>query len=732
MLVVEDLNNQATAPLNTNYAPPSYHGPGSSWTRDNLGDIFGVTLDDSGNIYVTGTTAYNFDVYPTNNAMGIYKIDGGTGAITLFKTLPQSPATNPGAGLGNIAYDCTHKNFYVSDIDDGLIYRLDLAGNTLSTWDHGLNLPTASPPSAAFPDDPMMVFTQLGRRIWGLQAHDGRLYYAVWWEDQGRPDPVHANEVWSIALSSSGNFVPGTDRLEISGPPIEGIYSSPVSDITFGPTGTMLIAERTMTGDSSVFAHSSRALEYMLSGGIWIPTSHVFTVGEPSLVPTSSAGGVDYDFGAGGRVWVTGDALHYPPFHSDYIYGLQGLPASGGSIVNSILIDLNGVVTSDNKTQIGDVELPCPDCEINGTVVTPSQPGGPYTYQFTVTNHSTVAASNIVILPVSGVTSITPQTIHLSPALLPGQTSPTFTLSLNGAQPGVQACFNIALVATDGTKCCSRQLCVPIPDCFEVLSQSVKCLPNGQVQLTVTIKNLEAYTLYHAAVLPSNPTKTATPSFFTLGTPVPPFGTTTISTVISPFVSGETVFYTLTIHSANLEICCSRDLSFTAICKRMIKTATSRLTHGDFGSFDIDMPLTGTSGVEDRDGAGNYLAVFMFDDAVTSGEATVVSGTAMAGIPTFSGSEMRVPLTGVTDQQNVTVEVSNVDGEEGTDDVVFGFLIGDANGDRTVNNTDSGQVKAANGQLVTASNFRDDINLSGRVDKTDRTAVTTRKGHRLP
>ncbi|MGI8957949.1 MAG: hypothetical protein ACR2II_13700 [Chthoniobacterales bacterium] len=734
VLVVEDLKNQATAPLNTNYAPPAYHGPLAplSWSRDKLGDIFGVTLDDTGNIYVTATTAYTTDVYPTatNSAMNIYKVASGSGAITLFKTLPQSPATLPGAGLGNIAYDCTHKNFYVSNIDDGIIYRLDLAGNTLSTWNHGVNLPTAQPPSAAIPDDPMTPFTALGRRIWGLQAHEGRLYYAVWWEDQSRPDPAHANEIWSIALSSSGAFVLGTDRLEISVPPIDNIYSSPVSDISFGPTGTMLLAERSMYGDSTPSAHVSRALEYMLSGTSWIPTGNVFNIGEPAIATTSSAGGVDYDFGAGGRVWVTGDALHYA--FNDYIYGLQGLPASGGSILNSILIDINGDVSTPNKTQIGDVEIPCPDCEINGTVVTPSMPGAPYTYQFTVTNHSNQSASTIVILPVSGVTSITPQTILLSPPLLPGQTSQTFTLTLNGAQPGVQACFNIALVATDGSTCCSRQLCVPIPECFEVLSQVVKCLPNGQVQLTVTLKNLEAYTLYYAAVVPSNPSKTATPAFFTLPTPVPPFGTTTITTVISPVASGETVFYTLTIHSANLEICCSRNLSFTSNCKRIIIGASSSLTHGAAGSFDVEMPLTGTSGVEDRNGSGNYLAVFTFDDPVTSGDATIVSGTATAGVPTFSGNEMRVPLTEVADQQNVTIEVSNVGGDGGFDDVVFGFLIGDANADRTVKNTDVNQIKAANGQLVTGSNFRDDINLSGRVDKPDSKAASANKNHSIP
>ena len=136
--------------------------------------------------------------------------------------------------------------------------------------------------------------------------------------------------------------------------------------------------------------------------------------------------------------------------------------------------------------------------------------------------------------------------------------------------------------------------------------------------------------------------------------------------------------------------------------------------------------------MEDRDGSGNYLAVFTFDDAVTSGEATIVRGTATAGTPTFSGNEMQVPLSGVADQQNVTIEVSNVDGDGGSDDVVFGFLIGDVNGDRRVNNTDVNQVKADKGQLVTGSNFRDDINLSGRVDKPDKNAVSANRNHRIP
>ena len=135
-----------------------------------------------------------------------------------------------------------------------------------------------------------------------------------------------------------------------------GMYSNPVADINFGPTGNLLLAERSMGDLTNPGAHQSRGLEYVRSGPAWIPSPHVFKVSELSS-PGSAAGGVDQDFGPGGRVWFSGDALH---LSVDLIYGLQGLPALGGDITNSILIDLNGNISEFNKTQIGDVALSCP------------------------------------------------------------------------------------------------------------------------------------------------------------------------------------------------------------------------------------------------------------------------------------------------------------------------------------------------------------------------------------
>jgi hypothetical protein len=161
-------------------------------------------------------------------------------------------------------------------------------------------------------------------------------------------------------------------------------------------------------------------------------------------------------------------------------------------------------------------------------------------------------------------------------------------------------------------------------------------------------------------------------------------------------------------------------------------SAASRLTHGAAGTFDIAMPLTGTSGVEDRSAAGSFLAVFTFDAPVTSANAAVVGGTATAGTPTFSGNEMRVPLTSVADIQIVTIEISNVNGGGGTADVNFGFLIGDVNANRTVDRPDLTQIQTDRNQIVNGSNFRDDINLSGVVDRPDQSAVQANRGHSIP
>src|SRR5438093_242554 len=161
-------------------------------------------------------------------------------------------------------------------------------------------------------------------------------------------------------------------------------------------------------------------------------------------------------------------------------------------------------------------------------------------------------------------------------------------------------------------------------------------------------------------------------------------------------------------------------------------TAASRLTHAGAGTFDVSMPLSGISGVEDRS-SGTYNAVFTFNGAVTSGQVTVLSGTATVGAILFSGNTMTAQLTSVTSAEVVTLRVQNINGDgQQHGDVPFGFLTADVNGNRIVDRPDLQQLQADRGQPVTASNFRDDINLSGIVDRPDVQSVHTNRGHSIP
>jgi hypothetical protein len=360
----------------------------------------------------------------------IYKLPNVSGVPVPFALLPQGPM---GEGIGNLDYDCGHQSLYASDFNDGKIYRVDATGTRQpNAWDHGVNLPSALPVSrsAITGFDGSSSYAALGRRVWAVRVYKNRLYYSVWSQDWSRtvlpvrPHGSSPTEIWSVALAANGDPFPPA-RLEITLPPFSTAlpYTNPVSDISFGPLGTMLVAERTMTGNNSSYAHCSRVLEYSFNGTTWmLPNPLAYQIGVVAYTPdppANSAGGVAFDFGPGGRVWTTGDAIHFGP---DYIYGLQGLPAGGGDVTTSILIDLDDNVNNSyrNKSQIGDVRVPCLDCAsavvapvITGpqsTCVSPShysvapQPG--VTYSWTVTGGTpTTGAGTSIDVTWSGSTA---------------------------------------------------------------------------------------------------------------------------------------------------------------------------------------------------------------------------------------------------------------------------------------------------------------------------------------
>jgi hypothetical protein len=186
----------------------------------------------------------------------------------------------------------------------------------------------------------------------------------------------------------------------------------------------------------------------------------------------------------------------------------------------------------------------------------------------------------------------------------------------------------------------------------------------------------------------------------------------------------------------------AKDTSFilrTQTPALVLTAAVSRKTHGAAGDFDVDLPLSGTPGVECRSGGatGDHMLVVTFTNTVVSGNATVSSGMgSVAGTPVFSNNTMTINLTGVANAQTVTVTLSNV-----TDTFLqvlpdtalsASFLLGDVNANGAVNASDVSQSKSRTGQPVDATNFRADVNANGVINATDVAVIKSNIGTGLP
>lgn len=88
-------------------------------------------------------------------------------------------------------------------------------------------------------------------------------------------------------------------------------------------------------------------------------------------------------------------------------------------------------------------------------------------------------------------------------------------------------------------------------------------------------------------------------------------------------------------------------------------------------------------------------------------------------------------LTRVTAASVVTLRAENVDVDGMTGGVPFGFLPGDVDGDRTVDQPGATQIKSDRNQAVTDVNLRDDIDLSGVIDNPEYKAVMANQRHRI-
>jgi hypothetical protein len=168
---------------------------------------------------------------------------------------------------------------------------------------------------------------------------------------------------------------------------------------------------------------------------------------------------------------------------------------------------------------------------------------------------------------------------------------------------------------------------------------------------------------------------------------------------------------------------------FNPVAAPVFQSAVSRRSHGAAGTFNLPLSTVAAPAInhnpttEPRQGPFQTI-VFTFDKPVNGATVTVTEGTATAVAPTFSGNDVIVSLTGVNNQQYVTVALTNVastdGGVGGTGSVRVGFLAGDVNQSRVVSIADLGLVNAQLSQVVTAANFLKDVNASGTLTVADK------------
>ena len=97
---------------------------------------------------------------------------------------------------------------------------------------------------------------------------------------------------------------------------------------------------------------------------------------------------------------------------------------------------------------------------------------------------------------------------------------------------------------------------------------------------------------------------------------------------------------------------------------------------------------------------------------------------------------MTVNLTGVTNAQTTTVSLDNVTDSSSqvlpTTAIAVSFLVGDTSGNGSVNASDVSQTKLQSGQVVTATNFREDVTVNGSINASDVSLVKSDSGTALP
>lgn len=360
----------------------------SSWLVDSTGHLFGIAIDSSGNIYLGAGGIYNPPILKGSAGWGgIYKVNAVDWLLTKF-IISDSIITyqnnniipNTTWGLGDLTYNGWHDQLFFSNLEDGKIYRSDLNGTILSTYDYGS--PDASNEMYAFPNE--MIY---GLTVNGPSANNVRLYFAVI-KDSNFVYPNFTastySEIWSIGLDPATGDFTGQAVYEFSSfySGLAGSGTSAiVTDMCSTYDGDIIVAQRSIVAINFPYAHESLIQKFIKNGnGTWQSAQNIH-VGTYSGY--DAAGGIDIGYKQNSDsslqceeyIWATADALVYD--FVNYVYGAAAIPIAGNSNTigapdycgtTSIIIDHNNSLTDIPKTGLGDIEIYRKYCE-DSTVI---------------------------------------------------------------------------------------------------------------------------------------------------------------------------------------------------------------------------------------------------------------------------------------------------------------------------------------------------------------------------
>lgn len=584
VLRLVSIGDQSSAPLvgsGSLWSPQEYSHP--SWNLSTLGSIFGVAFDGQGNIFVAHSVAYSNDlvgslgVSSAGDGRGaIYRINGATGVPSLFRTLPQ--ASGAAVGLGNLDFDCGRDCLFATDFEDGRIYSINATTGAISAFDHqtgaveaesaiGNGAAIAEGPNPGGASSEPAGFAGYGNVPYAVKVAGDRVYYSVW-QSYGSAQTIH-----SVQIDFNGFFVSGTSRLELSipyapGHPYQNI-NCPIADISFDANCCMLIAERSMSSESSPTAHNSRAWRACFNDASASWNAVRYDIGSilSPLQPDwqNSSGGIDYVDGSNGeQAWLTGD--FFSQGSSGSYYGISGIPLveSNGSQLDTFAgpgINMTSIKTAQGSLDITCLvaDAPCKFATEDIDCVPTANGGMNFLWTVTITNGSNSSPANLLIL---GDPIFAPNNVMvLNPPLGPSE-SMTLNIPISGANPGDTFCFTATLAASFIDECCTEEICLTLPECrcfdYDVEVNAITGSTGFTVNLTMVNITQPAFNGEWVTVaVPSIYPATVSPSLINiLTTPYGASVSTGAITVSTALPAGSLITLIVGLHSQSFHPCC--------------------------------------------------------------------------------------------------------------------------------------------------------------------------------